>query len=503
MQFVPSESLFSRIAVALASGVVLLAVALGCSDDFLTRTPPSSLSTATFYQTEEDAVSAINAVYATMQKNPLYGRNYDKVTIVPSDDAKIHNTVGEVFENHTFNPSTSQIMDVFSGLYEGIFRANLVLQEVPEIDMPEDKKNRILGEARFLRAFYYWHLGANFGDVPLIEEAYPNNPEKAQKPKVEVGQIYDVAISDLQQAVDALPSSYGSSNVGRATSGAARALLGKVHLYDENYGEAESTFQQVVNSGRYELMPSHEEMFKTDNNKEYIFEIQYKDTGGSVWGSQDNANLNEGHLRSRLNLPEGGGGFGNIPPTQDIVDAFEDGDPRLDYAIWMEGDDYGEPGEFNESGTYNPEWSPTGFSLRKGLVPLQAFDSDISTNYPVIRLADVLLMYAEAANENGNRSDAIDAINRVRDRSDMPTYPDSDAPYSVDENSSKQEVFESIVHERRVELAFENHRYLDLKRWGLAQDELADLGFQGKHRYLPLPQQEIDTNQELEQNPDW
>lgn len=493
-----SKTTLKTTGIVLVSGVALVLLALGCDDNFLTRTPPSSLSTETFYQTEEDAVSAINAAYATMQKNPLYGRNYDKVTIVPSDDARIHNTVGEAFENHTFNPSASQIMDVFSGLYEGVFRANLVLQRVPDIDMPEEKKTRILGEARFLRALYYWHLGANFGDVPLIEQAYPNNPEKAQQPKVEVGEIYDFAISDLEQAVDALPASYGSSNIGRATSGAARALLGKVHLYDENYEAAATAFEAVINSGEYGLMPNHREMFATDNNREYIFEIQYKDTGGSVWGSQDSPNLNEGHLRARLNLPEGGGGFGNIPPTQDIVDAFEEGDPRLDYAIWQEGDPYGEPGQFNESGTYNPEWSPTGLSLRKGLVPLQPFDADISTNYPLIRLADVYLMYAEALNETGNQDDAVDAINTVRERSDMPPLPTEEFP-----TGTQQEVFEAIVHERRVELAFENHRYLDLKRWGLAEQELADLGFQPKHRYLPLPQQEIDTNAELEQNPDW
>ncbi len=497
MQLTMLKSVPKRPIRALAFGLILCVAAIGC-DSFLSRTPPSSLSTETFYQTEEDAVSAINAAYATMQRNPLYGRNYDKVTLVPSDDAKIHNTVGEPFENHSFNPAQPQIMDVYSGLYEGVFRSNLVLQEVPEIDMPEDLKNRILGEARFLRAFYYWHLAANFGDVPLIENAYPNAPEKAQQPKVDVGQIYDFAISDLEQAVDALPSSYEASNVGRATSGAAQALLGKVHLYDENYEQAETALNAVITSGEYGLMSNHSEMFATDNNREYIFEVQYKDTGGGVWGSQDNANLNEGHLRARLNLPEGGGGFGNLPPTQDIVGAFEDGDPRLDYAIWKDGDDYGDPGQFNEEGTYNPEWSPTGYSLRKGLVPLQPFDADISTNYPLIRLADVLLLYAEASNENGNRDDAVEAINRVRRRSNMPELPTAEYP-----TDTKQEVFEAIVHERRVELAFENHRYLDLKRWGLAEQELADLGFEPRHRYLPLPQQEIDTNDELEQNPDW
>ena len=498
MRFSSTTSLLRAAGVTLVAGIVLLSVAVGCDSDFLTRTPPSSLSTATFYQNEEDAVSAINAVYATMQKNPLYGRNYDKVTIVPSDDAKIHNTVGEAFETHAFNPATPQIMDVFSGLYEGVFRANLVLQEVPDIDMPQNTKDRILGEARFLRAFYYWHLGANFGDVPLIEEAYPRNPAKAQQPKSDVGAIYDFAIQDLDQAVDLLPAEYDAANVGRATSGAARALLGKVHLYDGNYDEAATALKEVIDSPQYELMPDHKTMFETDNNDEYIFEIQYKDTGGSVWGSQDNPNLNEGHLRARLNLPEGGGGFGNLPPTQDLVDAFESGDPRLDYAVWMDGDEYGEPGQ-GVPETYNAEWSPTGYSLKKGLTPLQPFDSDISTNWPLIRLADVYLMYAEALNERGNagdRSDAVDAINEVRARSDMPDLPTAEYP-----TGTQQEVFEAIVHERRVELALENHRYLDLKRWGLAEEELD--GFQPKHRYLPLPQQEIDTNQELEQNPDW
>jgi tetratricopeptide (TPR) repeat protein len=438
-----------------------------------------------------------------MQKNPLYGRNYDKLTIVPSDDADIHNTVGEVYENYTWTPAEGEILDVFNACYEGIFRASLVLQEVPEIDMPEALKNRILGEAHFLRGFYYWHLGTTFGDVPLIEQAYPNNPQEAQKPKSPVSDIWDFAIQELQLAAEALPPEYPPAEVGRATSGAANAFLGKVHLYAENYDEAATVLEEVINSGQYGLMPNHSELFATDNNMEYIFEIQYKDTGGSPWGNQDNPNLNEGHLRARLNLPQGGGGFGNLPVQQDLVDAFEDGDPRLDYAVWMEGDDYGDPGQFNEEGKYNPEWSPTGFSLRKGLVPLQAFDADISTNYPVMRLADVLLMYAEAVNAKGAREpqEAIDAINDVRARSDMPTYPDPSAPYSVDASSSQQEIFESIVHERRVELALENHRYNDLRRWGLAEEELGPAGWQPRHRWMPLPQDEVDINEALEQNP--
>lgn len=503
MRFASSKTTLGTAGAAFALALLLLVV--GCDDNFLTRTPPSSLSTATFYETEEDAVSAINAAYATMQKNPLYGRNYDKITIVPSDDGKIHNTVGFPFENFAWTPSETQILDVWSGLYEGVFRSNLVLQQVPDIDMPQEKKDRILGEARFLRALYYWHLAATFGDVPLIQEANPNNPGAAQKQKSEVSAIYDFAIQDLQQAIDALPVSYGASNVGRATQGAARALLGKVHLYAENYSEAATAFEQVINSPEYELMPSHQEMFETDNNSEYIFELQYKDTGGSPWGSQDNPNLNEGHLRARLNLPEGGGGFGNIPATQDLVDAFEDGDPRLDYAVWMDGDDYGAPGQFNESGTYNPAWSPTGYSVRKGLTPLQPFDAHISTNWPIIRLADVLLMYAEAVNAKSSREpqEAIDAINEVRDRSDMPTYPDAGSPYSVDASSSQQEIFEAIVHERRVELALENHRYNDLRRWGLAEEELGPLGYQSKHRWMPIPQGEVDVNEPLQQNPDW
>jgi len=491
------------ISLSVVFALVILILA-GCDDNFLTRTPPSSLNSETFYQTEEDAISAVNAAYGTLQNSPFYSEEYPKVAEVPSDDILLHNTSGFYMDNFTWSTAAAQIEEVWTISYEGIFRANLVLQNVPDIDMSDGLKSRVLAEARFLRALYYWHLASNYGNVPIIETADPNDPEESQKPKSDVSEVYDFIEQDLNQAVDALPISYSSSNVGRATKGAAQALLGKVHLYAEEYPEAESAFQEVIDSGEYELMPNHHDMFATDNNKEYIFEVQYADVGGSAWSNQDNSGINESTLRDRLSLPEGGGGFGNLVPTRDVVEAFEDGDPRLDYAVWREGDDFGEPGEFTEDGKYNPDWSGgDGLNLRKGMVPLKPFDAHVGTNWPIIRFADVLLMYAEAANENGNRSDAIDAINRVRDRSDMPTYPDSEAPYSVNENSSKQEVFEAIVHERRVELAFEYHRYHDLRRWGLAEEELGELGYQSKHRYLPIPQAEVDVNDALEQNPDY
>lgn len=475
---------------ALAAAVVVAVLVSGCDDNFLTREPPSSLSSETFYQTESDAIAAINAAYGSLQNPPFYSETYPKVAEVPSDDILIHNTTGFYMDNFTWSTAAQQIEQVWTINYEGIFRSNLVLQEVPDIDMPEELKARILGEARFLRGLYYWHLAANFGAVPIITSATPNNPQEAQKPKSEVGAVYEFIIQDLQQAAEALPQSYDASNLGRATKGAAQALLGKTHLYAENYQEAEAAFEQVINSGQYELMPNHYDLFATDNNSEYIFEVQYQDVGGGAWSSQDNADINESTLRDRLNLPEGGGGFGNLVPTRDIFNAFEEGDPRGDYAIWSAGDAFGDQ-------MYNPEWSGgDGLNLRKGLVPLKPFDAAVGTNWPIIRLADVLLMYAEAANENGHRAAALEAVNRVRARSEMPPLPTEAYP-----TGTKQELFEAIVHERRVELAFEYHRYHDLRRWGLAEEELGHLGYQPRHRYLPIPQAEVDVNDALEQHP--
>jgi len=479
----------------LLTAFLMLGLTIQCSEDFLERIPPSSLTEDIFFQTEEDALATVHASYAAIQLSPMYSDSYPKIAEVPADDVTLDNTSGLGFDNFTFNGSESQLDGVYQSCYEGIFRANLAIQRIPDIEIDENLKSRLVGEAKFLRALYYWHLSTHFGQVPLVLEADASDLDKAALPKSSVDEIYGQMISDLTDAESSLPEEYGDADIGRATKGAAQALLGKVYLYDQDYANAEEYFLKVINSDNYSLVEDFSQIINmgNENNEESIFEIQYSNVGGNAWAGADGAGNNETNLRWRLNLPQGKGGFGNLLPTQEIVDAFEEGDPRLDASIFIDGDEYDDIDP-----VYSSDWTITGYTIKKGMVPIVRNEAASGTNWPIIRYADVLLMYAEAANENGNMLDAIDAINEVRDRVDMPMLPTADMPVSTQE-----EVFDAIVHERRVELAFEYHRYNDLRRWGLALEELGDLGYEPKNRYFPLPQAEIDVNPQLEQNQDY
>lgn len=474
----------------------------GCSGDFLNIEPKSSLTANSFYETAADAQSAINSAYASLQTSSMYSENYPKLIQSGTNDVILNNTTDLSLDSWSFAADLGPIDPVWQACYEGIFRSNLVMQEVPDIDMDEALKTRIIGEAYFLRALYYWHLSTVFGEIPVMTEADPQNISKAMVSKSPVSEVYDLMIGDLEQAINRLPtrSEYSDVNIGRATKGAAQALLGKIYLYNENYPMAEAYLDSVVASDEYRLIDNFNNLWVTDNNAESIFEVQYQNVGGSAWASTDAANNNEGNLRAILNYPNGHGGFGNILPTQNIVDEFEDHDgpsaidgrdPRLSYSIFRDGDEYDqvEP-------VFNSDWSPTGFAMKKGMFPVLRDVDASSRNIVLIRLADVLLMYAEAANENGKPAEAIAAINTVRERVGMPPLPTAEYPVN-----NQQEIFEAIVHERRVELAFEYHRLNDLRRWGLAEEILGPDGYQApKHRYFPIPQQELNANPELEQN---
>lgn len=477
----------------LISGLLFGSFFAGCSDNFLEVSPADSLPPDKFYRNAEDAESAVNAAYDPLQD--IYNLSYPNTVQGASDDVKISNNVGVPLNTWSFSANFSRFDEVWQSSYQGIFRSNLVLQNVPDIDMDETMKNRILGEARFLRALYYWHLTTLFGQVPLVKKANPIDPSVGAVAKSPVNDIYSFMISDLTEAINMLPlrSEYTDENIGRATKGAAQSLLGKIYLYDENYSMAQKELESVILSQEYELVDNFSDINTVDNNRESIFEVQY-----STSPDEDNNRL-------EYNLPQGHGGYGNRIPLQNLVNEFEDyngpsaingKDPRLFHSIFRDGDPYdGVEPEFNAN------WTSTGFAMKKGQYPVTRGFWDSPWNEVLIRLADVYLMAAEAANENGNPVQAIKWINKVRSRVGMPTYPNSNSPYSVSQNSSKQEIFKSIVHERRVELAFESHRLNDLRRWGLAEQELGEYGYKSPmHRYFPIPQEEVDANPELDQN---
>ncbi|MEX2574715.1 MAG: RagB/SusD family nutrient uptake outer membrane protein [Balneolaceae bacterium] len=456
---------------------------VSCDDDFLLKAPPDALPEDGYYSSSDRAIAAINAAYATFQNGSLNSYWMHKAMAGPSDDITISQTAGTEFNNFAYTASDPLLWEVYPKLYEGVYRSNKVLETVPEIEIDAALKERIVGEAKFLRALYYWYLTTFWGEVPLYTQTF-ERPDDALIAKSPISEIYEVIIQDLEDAVQSLPVSYSESDEGRATRGAAQALLGKVHLYDENYVEAEDWLGRVIDSDVYELVPDFETIIHHEypNNAESIFELQFEN---SPPGGIGNSRVNQ-------NIPRIVGGDGMQQPTQSIVDAFENGDPRQSYSIFLPGEEFA-PQFGSEFETWNPEWSLTGYSMKKGLWPVRNQDNS-DTNILLIRYADVLLMYAEAANELNMIDEARDALNQVRQRPSVDMPPRTEA-----ETGNQQDMFEAIVHERRVELAFEFHRFFDLKRWGLAEEVLGDVGYTDEsHRYFPLPQNEIDTNPQLE-----
>jgi len=461
-----------------------------CKKDFLEKVPPDALPENGFYNSADRAKAAINAAYATLESPYLYTKYLTKLFEAPTGEVVLSNTSGYDFMNFTFSAADPHLMQTYSKLYEGVYRSNVVIQEIPQIDMDASLKNRYVAEAKFLRALYYWHLTTLWGDVPLFTEPF-KVPEDAMVAKSSKDEIYKVMIQDLEEAAGVLPASYGASDIGRATQGAAQALLGKVYLYDKNYPKAEEWFAKVIESKRYSLVDDFEHIINLnyENNQESIFEVQFAEIGSSDVGNDRSINDN----------PQVNGGTGNTLPTQAIVDAFEPNDPRLHYSIFLNGEPFAPQLSTSNQNldTYKSIWSATGYNIKKGLVPVM-YTNNRGTNWPVIRYADVLLMYAEAANELNKLDEAREAINQVRQRPsvNMPVL-------TVQNTDTKEKMFQAIVHERRVELAFEFHRFNDLRRWGLAQEKLGYLGYTDRDRYYPLPQEEIDINPKLKQREGW
>ncbi len=470
------------------SGLVLIISIIGCDKDFLNINPPSALTESLYFRDVIDAEALIASAYTPLTNT----NNIAKIAEATTTDNIIYNTQGLNLQSWSFDSNDAIIDDVWQTTYEGIFRTNIVLDKVPGISISDESiKNRILGEARFLRAFYYFRLLTNFGAVPLITEPDPANAYKAAVPKSPVDNIYELIIEDLIIAIELLPnkSQYDAKDLGRATKGAAKALLGKTYLYQGNFLLAEASLLDAWTTSEAQLLINFNDINIVDNNVESIFEIQFHDIA------------NQGSSRVANDYPQGQGGYANILPTQDLVDEFEfyDGetaingrDPRLFYSIFNQGDPYDEV-----EPVFQSQWTPTGYARKKGSFPVVRDNNyNLGRNFSLIRLADVILMYAEAANENGKYDDAIEAINVVRRRVGMPELPSIDYPVN-----NKNEIFNAIVHERRVELAFEYIRLYDLRRWGIAEQELGSIGFTlPKHQYFPIPQQELFTNPSLVQN---
>ncbi len=467
---------------------------------YLDRSPLDSVNTSNFWKTPEDAIAGINGAYQPMQWPKLFN-----LRIWTSDIWAGNSIVGagggtdgietQDIANFVTTTDNAAALDIWRGPAPGILRCNLVLQNVPGMSIDESLKNRILGEAKFLRATYYFILVRLFGDVPLI--TVPQTPEDDLRPaRTPKAEVYDLIIQDLTDAINLLPTrdSYKSTDIGRATKGAAAGMLAKVYLTLGNYQKTSDLCKQVTSLG-YSLNPNYGDNFNPTlkNTNESLFEIQYiGKTNFSFWDNENQASWVSTFTGPR-NSDFVGGGYGWDQPTQEFVDSYEAGDKRKDVTILYPGcPDF-------DGKTYQSSYSVTGYNLRKFLVP-KSISPDYDTNpedFPVLRYADVLLMQAEAQNELNQTAEAEAPLNLVRERAGLAGV----------HNLSKEAMREKIFHERRMELAFEGDRWFDLIRVNNGQyglDFLHSIGkvnAAAKHLLLPIPQKERDSNPNLTQNP--
>jgi hypothetical protein len=498
----------------LLAGILL--VFPGC-EKYLEQQPQGTYPVSAFFQTEEHAKLAITSCYQQISFSDSKNRSW-VFSEVASDDAVKGGFPGDqadigLIDDFLIFADNGNGETTWAIFYEGVARCNLVLRHVPDIEMNKALQDRILGEAYFLRGYFYLQLCNIFGNIPLILE--PKNPDEMQVPNSSREEVYFQVEQDFIEAVRLMESAldlhsgiYPDSEKGRATPGAAKALLARTYLYEKKWSDALSTVLELETSG-YQLLPVYQHNFNVEyeNNVESIFEIQHLSGKSPVMGSRLNQWL----------APRIDNGYGFDEPTQGFVDEFETAtsdtifDPRLDYTLAREGKMW-----FDDK-PYDPRWSSTGYNQKKYLQPLseisKSFKGDANLNFSAIRFAEVLLIQAEALCELDRSDEALVPLNKVRQRAresylndenlvGYGSIPDGLLPDVT--TTDKGALRNAIRHERRVELGFEGLRYFDVIRYGEAYANQALIDKPNfvytTHQVFPIPQSEMETNLSLDQN---
>ncbi|GAB4022191.1 RagB/SusD family nutrient uptake outer membrane protein [Spirosoma koreense] len=463
-----------------------------CSKEFLDLKPISSATSDNFYQTADDFKNAVNGAYASLQSGGVFGNSYvfgdvaSDNTVPPASGSVTDQDEFDRFYIRTTNPFIS---GRWNDSYSAIARYNTILDKIGGVKMDETLKNRYVGETKFLRALVYFNLVRTFGDVPLILKSISNPDEGYNYGRSPKADVYAQIEKDLMDAEGVLPVSYAAAETGRATKGAAKGLLGKVYLTEKKYAQAAAKLKEVIDLGVYDILPNYADVFRVanKNNKESVFDVQYK-SGGSGEG---NAWPNSFAPENSGNAVIAFGGGGNNQPTADLVNAYEAGDKRKDISLATS--------YVNASGQTIP------YNYVKKYYDTPATINDNGNNIPVIRYADILLMYAESINEVGYQAngEALTYLNRIRNRAGLPSKTAADLP--------NQQAFRlAMEQERRVEFAFEGQRWYDLVRTDRAipvlngkKDQIRLVNVLTENNLVdPIPQSQIDINRtKIQQNP--
>jgi hypothetical protein len=468
----------------------------GCEKDALNTNPLDKLSSAEFWKSKQDFDMALTAIYGELQ-NQMFSVGAPNWDVLTDNGYGQHNYWGsQAIVQGDISPSTGgYILDMYTNSYKGIARINIFLEQLNNFEgdgIDTETKLKYEGEALFMRGFYYFQLYSSYGSVPIVTEVL--KLDNQIQPKSTASEVLARSLADLDVAIANLPDELFADNGGHAVQSSAQALKLRVLMFAA-YGDTGVPDTGILTQARdlaleimatgYDLSPNFEDVFKDgsqEGNLEIIYSIKFL--------APDNATP----------IDQWYGDWIVVSPLQNLVDAFDPLDPRLEMTIFQD--------EVNFNGNiHNPSNGlPTGYGVKKflspGLMPY-GYSTQSQQDWVLLRYADVLLMYAEAQNELvGPDQSVYDAIHEIRDRVSM-----ADLPAEL----SKEEMRAAIRLERRIEMAFEGLRYYDLKRWRIADevlnnvtDGVLDYTFDERFYQWPIPQSEIDKSQGiLEQNQDY
>jgi starch-binding outer membrane protein, SusD/RagB family len=485
-------------------GSALLLVSPGCQK-FLQKDLQGTLTQQAFPTSASDALLATNAAYTTLRSWYFNYGGYPILDILSDDARKGSNpddqlsTVGP-YDTFKITPTQDGLDRWWDELYVGIKRCNVVIQYVPDITMDTALQTRYIAEARFVRGLIYFDMVRAWGGVPLVTTTDP--PLKLGRATKE--EVYSLILSDLQFAENHLPlkSQYAAADMGRATKGAAQALLARVYLFLNDFPNVEIYTQKVITSGEYALEDNFIDAngVNGNNGAESVFEV-----GSIAYEGDDGGGNQYANTQGVRGTPNRGWGFNR--PTIDFRNSFETGDPRVKGTIIDLGDTIDGVVIMGDGQTPDVTKDPNGNIIetecysRKVWTPGSNTITEWAHHRRLIRYADVLLMAAEALNENNKPAEALTYLNMVRARArhgNTAILPDITTTVQT-------ELRDKIFIERRHELGMEGYRYWDLLRTGRATAVLSPLGYVSpKYDLLPIPQSEIDISQgSLTQNPYW
>lgn len=491
--------------------LLVLAVTLTeCKKSSLDVDPTIPISTLNdYYKNETEAINAVNATYTPL--SAIYNGSAWHFGDIMSDDTDLGGGGGgdgletAELDDFTVTPFNPIVNLMWAQCYFGILRANLVVEKVPQVPvMTESIRKRCIGEGKFLRALYYYHLVRLYGDVPLYTNVI-NVEQAAQIARSPKQDVYNQIISDLKAADTLLPATYSALDKGRATSGAAKGLLASVYLTLGDKTNAAATAKSVIDNAStygYALWNDYADNFKleNENGKESVFEVQYR-SGGGQWSDYGAGQKLNTFFAPRFQDIVQSRGYGWNVPTRDFADSYEKSgstyatitDRRRQGSMWIPGDNFG---------TYTQPaqlvGSPLGLNIRKYFVTIDNTLGDnggwtCALNVPIMRYSEILLIYAEAAGVALGKPYA----DQVRTRAGLAPLPST---------MTEDQFLNAIYLERRHEFAFEMHRWYDLLRHpnpNYFLDVMRAAGktnIQAKHRYMPIPQGERDKNSNLTQN---